>query len=123
MRRINIAAFGLMLTALASTPAIAQGNMGGGRMDPAQMMQRSTDMMMKGITLSPVQADSVKAINARFATETHAAMGQSDMRGKMTEMRTRHRAELRAVLDAGQQSVFDKNVADMGTGRMRSPRP
>lgn len=123
MRRINIAAFGLMLTALASAPAIAQGNMGGGRMDPAQMMQRSTDMMMKGITLSPVQADSVKAINARFATETHAAMGQSDMRGKMTEMRTRHRAELRAVLDAGQQSVFDKNVAEMGTGRMRSPRP
>ena len=123
MKRLNIAAVGLMIMAVGAAPAMAQGTMGGGRMDPAQMMQRSTDMMMQGITLSPVQADSVKAINARFATETQAAMGTDDMRAKMTEMRTKHRTELRALLNPDQQSIFDKNVSTMGSGRMGRPRP
>ncbi|MDQ6736556.1 MAG: hypothetical protein M3Z30_02500, partial [Gemmatimonadota bacterium] len=66
MRRINIAACSLMLLAAASAPAMAQGNMGGGMgMDPAQMLQRSTDRLLTGITLSASQTDSVKAVNTR----------------------------------------------------------
>jgi Spy/CpxP family protein refolding chaperone len=112
-----------MLLAAASAPAMAQGNMGnmgGGAMDPAAMVQRSTDRLMAGITLSATQSDSVKAINARFVTDAKAAMGGSDMRAKMTELRTKQRADLRAQLTPDQQAIFDKNVASMPA---RTPRP
>ena len=120
MRRINIAACSLMLLAAASAPAMAQGNMGG--MDPAQMVQRSTDRLMTGITLSATQSDSVKAINARFVTAAQGAMTGGD-RTQMAAMRTKQRADLRATLTADQQTVFDKNVADMEKARMNRPQP
>jgi Spy/CpxP family protein refolding chaperone len=122
MRRINIAACSLMLLAAASAPVMAQGNMGGGRMDPAQMVQRSTTRLLTGITLTAAQTDSVKAINDRLATAAKAETG-GDMRAKMTEMRTNQRTQLRAVLTPDQQTVFDKNVADMDKARMNRPQP
>ena len=125
MRRINIAACALMLTAAASAPVMAQGNMGaGGRMDPAQMLQRTTDRLMTGITLSAAQTDSAKAVNVRTAAAAQTAMSSGgDMRTQMTEIRTNQRAALRAVLTADQQAVFDKNVADMDKARMSRPQP
>lgn len=127
MRRLNIAACSLMLLAAVSAPAMAQGGGmpgGMGRMDPAQMATRTSDRLMTGITLTAPQADSVKAIDARFAADMHGAMGGSDMRAKMTELRTKQQTELRAVLTPAQQTVFDKNVADMEKARAnRTPRP
>lgn len=124
MRRLNIAACSLILLAAASVPAIAQGAGGGGMaMDPAQMVQRSTDRLLTGITLSATQSDSVKAINARYVTAAQAAMGGSDMRTHMMAMRTKQRADIRAVLTADQQTVFDKNIADMEKARMSRPQP
>ncbi|MDQ2891200.1 MAG: hypothetical protein M3R65_11720 [Gemmatimonadota bacterium] len=124
MRRLNIAACSLILLAAASAPAIAQGAGGGGMaMDPAQMVQRSTDRLLTGITLSATQSDSVKAINARYVTAAQAAMGGSDMRTHMMAMRTKQRADIRAVLTADQQTVFDKNIADMEKARMSRPQP
>jgi len=124
MRRINIVACSLMLLAAASAPVMAQGNMGGGgRMDPAQMMQRTTDRLLTGITLSSTQSDSVKAINTRYAAEAQSSMGGSDMRAKMTEIRTGQRAAIRGILRGDQQTTFDKNVADMDKARMnRTPQ-
>jgi hypothetical protein len=122
MRRLKLAAFSLALVAAASAPVMAQGNMG--RMDPAQMMQRSTDRLMTGITLSATQSDSVKALNASFATEAKAGMGDTaNMRTRMTDMRTRQRAALRGVLTPDQQAVFDKNVTAMDQARMSRPQP
>ncbi|MDQ6738375.1 MAG: hypothetical protein M3Z30_11840 [Gemmatimonadota bacterium] len=125
MRRISIAACSLMLLAAASAPAMAQGNMGGGMgTDPAQMLQRSTDRLLTGITLSASQTDSVKAVNTRFAASMHTEMAAGgDMRAQMTAMRTKQRADIRAVLTADQQVVFDKNVADMEKARMSRPQP
>lgn len=127
MRRMNIAAFSFMLLAAASAPAMAQGGGmggGGGRMDPGQMATRTSDRLMTGITLSATQSDSVKAIDARFAASMKDAMGGSDARAKMTEMRTKQQADLRAVLKPDQQATFDKNVADMEKARAnRTPRP
>ena len=124
MRRINIAACSLMLLAAASAPVMAQGTMGsGGRMDPAQMTQRTSDRLLTGLALSAAQTDSVKAINARFSAEAQSAMGGSDMRTKMMDMRTRQRAELRGILTGDQQAVFDKNVADMEKARAARPQP
>jgi Spy/CpxP family protein refolding chaperone len=123
MRRINIAACSLMLLAAASAPAMAQGGGmgGGGRMDPAQMATRTSDRLMTGITLTAPQSDSVKAIDARFGTGMTAATGGSDMRAKMTELRTKQQTDLRAVLTPAQQTVFDKNVADMEKARANRP--
>jgi hypothetical protein len=124
MRRINIAACSLMLLAAASAPVMAQGTMGGGgRMDPAQMTQRTSDRLLTGLALSAAQTDSVKAINARFSAEAQSAMGGSDMRTKMMDMRTRQRTELRRILTGDQQAVFDKNVADMEKARGTRPQP
>lgn len=123
MRRINIAACSLMLLAAASAPVMAQGNMGGGGMDPAQMATRSSGRLLTGITLSASQSDSVKAIDSRFAAEAKTAMGGADMRAQMTAMRTKQRADLRALLTADQQVVFDKNIADMEKARMNRPQP
>ena len=127
MRRMNIAAFSFMLLAAASAPAMAQGaggGMGAGRMDPAQMATRTSDRLMTGITLSATQSDSVKAIDTRFAASMKDAMGGSDARTKMTEMRTKQQTDLRAVLTSDQQATFDKNVADMEKARAnRTPRP
>lgn len=119
MRRINIAACSLMLMALASAPAMAQGNRGGGggRMDPAQMAQRTSDRLLTGITLTAAQTASIKTINEHYATDAKAAMGGDDMRAKMTELRTKQRTDIRAVLTADQQATFDKNVADMEKAR------
>jgi Spy/CpxP family protein refolding chaperone len=121
MRRINIAAFSLALLAAASAPVMAQG---GGRMDPAQMVQRSTDRLMTGITLTAPQSDSVKAINARTVTAAQTGMSSGgDMRAAMTTMRTKQRADLRAILTPDQQAVFDKNAADADKARMSRPQP
>lgn len=126
MRRMNIAAFSFMLLAAASAPAMAQGGGmgGGGRMDPAQMATRTSDRLMTGITLSAAQTESVKKIDDGMAASMKDAMGGSDMRTKMTEMRTKQQADLRAVLTSDQQVTFDKNVADMEKARAnRTPRP
>jgi hypothetical protein len=127
MRRINIAAFSLMLFAAASAPVMAQGGGAGGggmRMDPAQMATRSSDRLMTGITLSAAQTESVKKIDATFADGMKAAMGGSDARTQMTALRTKQQTDLRAVLTADQQTTFDKNVADMEKARAnRTPRP
>ena len=126
MRRINIAAWALMLTAAASAPIMAQGAPGGagGRMDPAQMLQRTTDRLMTGITLSAAQTEAVKAVNLHTAAAAQTAMSSgADMRTQMTEVRTNQRTALRAVLTADQQAVFDKNVADMDKARMSRPQP
>jgi Spy/CpxP family protein refolding chaperone len=121
MRRINIAACSLVLLAAASAPVMAQGNMGA-RMDPSQMVERSTTRLLTGITLTAAETDSVKAINERLATAAKAETG-GDMRAKMTEMRTNQRTQLRAILTPDQQTVFDKNVADMDKARMNRPQP
>ncbi|MEO7218697.1 MAG: hypothetical protein ABI026_10935 [Gemmatimonadaceae bacterium] len=127
MRQIKIAACSLMLLAAASAPALAQQGGGGGmggRMNPAQMAQRTSDRFMTGITLTAAETDSVKAINERYSTGLQAAMGGTDMREKMTELRKTQQTALRGILTADQQKVFDKNVEEMEKARMnRQPRP
>ena len=121
MRRINIAAFSLILFAVVSARGVAEGNGGGGG-GLEKGVERSTTRLLTGITLTAAQTDSVKAINDRLATAAKAETG-GDMRAKMTEMRTNQRTQLRAILTPDQQTVFDKNVADMDKARMNRPQP
>jgi len=124
------AALAALALAAAAAPAMAQGGMGnmggmGGPPNPAMMAQRMSDRMLQGITLSAAQTDSVKAINARFSEAMTTAMQSANgdraaMREKMAPMRDQHRAQLRAILTADQQAVFDKNMAEME--KMRANR-
>lgn len=123
MRQIKIAACSLMLLAAASAPAMAQQGGGGmgGRMNPEQMAQRTSDRFMTGITLTAAETDSVKAVNERYTTGIKGAMGGTDIRSKMTELRKTQQTELRGILTADQQKVFDKNVEEMEKARANRP--
>jgi hypothetical protein len=84
--------------------------------------------MLQGITLSAEQADSVKAIDARYATDMTAIFQNANgdragMREKMMPLRAKQRTDIRALLTADQQAVFDKNVADMEKARANRGAP
>lgn len=123
----KIAAISLLALAAAASPAMAQGGMGGPP-NPSAMAQRMSDRMLQGITLSAAQTDSVKAIDTRYANDMSAvfqsaAGDRTAMREKMTPLRERQRTELRGILTAEQQAVFDKNIADMEKARANRGAP
>ena len=131
----------LLLTALAlsASTLTAQGGMGGqrgmggqgGMGGQAGMMNRQNEMLFKDITLTDAQKAKVDSIQAKGREEMMAMMqggGQdrSAMREVMMQVRAKQMADIRAVLTAAQQPVFDKNLAEMpqgpgGAGR-RPPR-
>ena len=131
----------LLLTALAlsASTLTAQGGMGGqrgmggqgGMGGQAGMMNRQNEMLFKDITLTDAQKAKVDSIQAKGREEMMAMMqggGQdrSAMREVMMQVRAKQMADIRAVLTAAQQPVFDKNLAVMpqgpgGAGR-RPPR-
>lgn len=127
MKGRMIAAMAALALAASAAPAMAQGGMGGPP-NPGAMAQRMTDRMLQGITLSAAQSDSVKAINARYTSDMQAIFQASGgdraaMREKMTPLRDRQRAQIRAVLTADQQTIFDKNMADMEKARANRGAP
>jgi Spy/CpxP family protein refolding chaperone len=79
-------------------------------------------MLLQGITLTDAQKDQVKTIREKYLPQqvelrksTQATGGPPDeaTRSKMMDLQTKQAAEIRAVLTADQQTVFDKNLAEM----------
>ncbi len=109
---------------VASTAA-AQGGQGGGGMGQGGGQGRQNEMLFKGITLTDVQKAKIDSIQAAGRTEMQAmmqggGMQDSTSRAKMMTMRTKQRADIRAVLTAEQATIYDKNIAEMppmGGGR------
>lgn len=97
-------------TALAQAPA---GSGGGAPNRAAQRMQ----MMMNGITLTPVQQTSIDSIVAAYQTQMPAMTpGQRPDSAAMATRREtmmRRDRDIRAVLTPDQQKVFDNNVETM----------
>ena len=128
MKARTITALSLLAIAAAAAPAMAQGGGMGGPPNAGMMAQRTSDRLLQGITLSTTQADSVKAIDARYAADMTAIFqaGGDDraaMREKMTPLRAKQRADIRALLTADQQAAFDKNVTEMDKARMNRGAP
>ena len=128
----------LLLTALAlsASTLTAQGGMGGqrgmggqgGMGGQAGMMNRQNEMLFKDITLTDAQKAKVDSIQAKGREEMMAMMqggGQdrSAMREVMMQVRAKQMADIRAVLTAAQQPVFDKNLAEMPQGPGGGRRP
>ena len=120
MRR-GILVAGMM--ALLAIPAAAQQGggkgpgPGPGRMGPPQSGQG----MFQDITLTADQQKKVDSIWTAYAPvreEMRAKMQPGQMpdsatRTQMMGMRKAHQGDMRTVLTAEQQKVFDKNVAEM----------
>ncbi len=116
--RLRLALASVALAALFVSPAIAQnpqGGMGGmGQGGPNRRMQ----MLFNGITLTTQQQAKVDSIENAYAPRMRALFtpGQqpdSAARAQMRTLREQENRDLRAVLTAEQQTVFDKNVANM----------
>lgn len=130
MSWIRIAVAGLALCASASVASAQGGTPGQGGMRGQGRGMRS--MLFEGITLTALQQQKVDSIRASYRAEREKMMpggmggGPPDdaMRAKMSEMMDKQNAQFRALLNHGQQEVFDKNAAEMKKRReqMRPPQ-
>ena len=116
---------------LVASTAAAQGGGGGGGgqgMDRAAMQARQNEMLFKGITLSEAQKVKIDTIQTKARADQQAMMSGGGMqdptaREKMMAMRTKVNADIRGVLTSDQQTIFDKNLAEMPQGGGRRPPP
>ncbi len=117
MKAFRIAMLGLALVAGSATVASAQAapqQQGRGGARPNQQL--------KDITLTAEQQAKIDEINKKYAPEMQIL--RESMQGggdraegmkKMNELRTKISPEIRGVLTAEQQVIFDKNMAEMKT--------
>jgi Spy/CpxP family protein refolding chaperone len=122
MKRIRIYALLATLVAFAAPAAYAQGGGGGGQGRGARMMER----LMTGITLTDAQKATVDSIAQAYRAQmppfTPGQPPDSAAQAKRMEVMTKQNADIRKVLTADQQKIFDKNIEDM-RANMGRPRP
>jgi Spy/CpxP family protein refolding chaperone len=112
--------------ATTATPSTAQtstadaGGMGGGPGGRrggagAEGRQRMEAMLFNGITLSADQQTQIDSIRARHRADAQGLdpRNNADDRQKMMQSMQAQMTEIRAVLTADQQTVFDQNVQQM----------
>ncbi len=110
---------------LSVAPAIAQQPQGppGGR--GQGFAQRRMEMLLNGITLTPVQKTKIDSIQASYREKmpamTPGQMPDSATRARRFEMMRQQDMDIRAVLTTDQQAIWDKNVADMQARMPRRP--
>ena len=80
------------------------------------------EWLLKDITLTDAQKEQVKTIREKYLPQqvelrkaVQATGGPADeaTRAKMLDLQQKQSDDIRAILTADQQSVFDKNVAAM----------
>ena len=119
MKAIRIATLAIALSVASASVAAAQaqgepqlggrrGGMGG--------------MLLKDITLTDAQKEQAKTIREKYlpqlmeirkSVQATGAPPDDATRAKITDLQNKQTAELRAILTADQQVIFDKNVAEM----------
>jgi Spy/CpxP family protein refolding chaperone len=128
MRAMNILTAAALV--LVASTATAQGGtppQGGGMgQGQGQGAGRMNEMLFKDITLTDVQKAKIDTIQTKMRDEQRALMQAGGMqdpatREKMTALRTKQNADIKAVLTPEQQVIFDKNLAAMPQGGGRRP--
>lgn len=119
MKRFIMAATACLALVAIAPGAQAQGGGPGGR-------GRMTEVLFKDITLTDAQKAKVDSITTHYREQMMAMGGMggppdSATMAKRREVSAKQNADLRVVLDAEQQKVFDKNVAEMGNRMGRRP--
>jgi Spy/CpxP family protein refolding chaperone len=120
MKAIRIATLAAALCVGMTSVAAAQGTepqgQGQGR------GERMGGMLLKDINLTDAQKAQVKTIRDKYVPQlqelrkaSQATGGPPDQatRTKMMDIQSKQTAEIRAILTADQQVVFDKNLAEM----------
>ena len=78
--------------------------------------------LLKDITLTDAQKDQVKAIREKYAprqleirraVQATGVAADEATKARMTELHNQQAAEIRAILTADQQVIFDRNLAEM----------
>ena len=117
MKLIRIAALGAVLLAAAAASSFAQGGGGGGG-------RNMSAALLRGITLDAAVQAKVDSIVAKYRAEmpayTPGAPPDSAARAKRMELQTKQSADIRALLNADQQKLFDQNLDEI---RNRQKRP
>jgi Spy/CpxP family protein refolding chaperone len=120
MKAIRIAALGIALVAGSSVVASAQGGPPAGAQQQGGPGRGRPNLQMKDITLTAEQQTKIEEINKKYAPEMQVI--RESMQGggdraegmkKMTGLRSKMSPEVRAILTAEQQAIYDKNTADM----------
>ena len=110
-------AFACVAVTMIALPARAQ-NPGRG---PGRRMQ----LLFQGITLTPAEQQKVDSIQARYREQmpsfTPGSPPDSATREKVRGLFRHEMDDMRAVLTAEQQQVFDRNLATMRAGRRGGP--
>ena len=123
MRAIRIATLAAALCVGMTSVAAAQGT------EPPQQGQGEArrgggmgNWLLKDITLTDAQKDQVKTIREKYMPQqmelrkqAQAVGGPPDdaTRTKIMDLQTKQAADIRAILTADQQAIFDKNLAEM----------
>ncbi|HEY8832886.1 MAG TPA: Spy/CpxP family protein refolding chaperone [Gemmatimonadaceae bacterium] len=123
MKVIRIAALGFALCVGVTSIAAAQGQpepQGQGEMRRGSGGMGG--MLLKDITLTDAQKAQIKTIREKYMPQqvelrkaSQATGGPPDeaTRTKMMDLQEKQAAEIRAILTADQQKVFDANLKDM----------
>jgi Spy/CpxP family protein refolding chaperone len=115
MKVIRVAMMAAALSAVATSVSSAQ-------QQPEQASQSGRRMggtVLQGITLTEAQKAQQKVIREKYAPQMLAIRKTAQTTGtpmdqaKLREIRTAQAAELRAILTAEQQVIFDRNLAEM----------
>ena len=122
MKVIRIATLAIALCAGMTSVAAAQGQpepQGQGEMRRGGGMG---GMLLKDITLTDAQKAQIKTIREKYlpqqmelrkAAQATGSAPDEATRTRMMDLQTRQAADIRALLTADQQAIFDKNMADM----------
>lgn len=121
--RIAALSIGLMLSAAAVAGAQGPGRGGGGG---GGFAQRRMERLLQGITLTADQKAKVDSITAKYRAQmppfTPGTPPDSATRAKMRSLMGNQDEEIRALLTADQQKVWDKNVTEL-RNRMQQRAP
>jgi Spy/CpxP family protein refolding chaperone len=122
MKAIRIATLAIALCAASASVASAQAQGDTQQQGGARRGGGMGGMLLKDITLTDGQKEQARTIREKYlpqlmeirrSVQATGAPPDDATRAKMTDLQTKQTAELRAILTADQQVVFDKNLVEM----------
>src|SRR6266550_1276006 len=122
MKAIRTATLAIALCVGMTSVAAAQGQTEPQQQGQGEMRRGGrSEWLLKDITLTDAQKTQIKTIREKYLPQQmelrKAAQATGSMddasRTKMTDLQPKQANEIRAILTADQQKVFDKNLGEM----------
>jgi Spy/CpxP family protein refolding chaperone len=123
--RLRFALVSTAVLSLAASGLSAQNPPSGNGPGGQGFAERRMEALLKGITLTKDQQVKIDSIRTRYQAQmpafTPGTPPDSARRAQMRDLFRRHNDEIRAVLTADQQKVWDQNIAEMRARRPGGP--